>query len=336
MRPEDREKRNINICTQLEGFRCPFGFRQRPRPKWQVRTVYKSSFRGRKLSFLTGFTFYLLLFSRMETRPRATIAILGATGGTGSATIRTLLSNGSSDFRLHLFVRSLAKLQSLFPHIHSERHVKIFEGTLSDIECVKKCLDGAKFIVCAIGENKNRPGMHMVRDAARTITNALAQLKEHAPEWRKPHVTMLSSATVNERFLADSSPILHWLLLNAHNHIYSDVVAGEAILKESPSLLSVTIVQPPMIFEGEPSGYIISTESIQPAISYSDLGAAMAEVAAEDGYRGIRVGVYGKQGPGALFFFLDNIRRLSIGFLGRWVPGFWTVYDALESVSSGK
>lgn len=276
-----------------------------------------------------GFTRQLIIYPsqeipNMSQSEMQKLAFFGCTGSTGTAVLRNILSQQGSSVKLCLFVRSARKLKTLFPDIDNYPHLEIIEGQLADHATMMHCLSGATHIMCTVGSNENQPGMRMHRDAVDAILAALCDLKEEeAGAWKKPHMTFLSSASISETFIKLRPPFIHWLLMNALNHIYFDLAAAEKTLVSSP-LVSVTLVHAPFLFEGEYSGYTITTDQEPAGASYADLGAAMAEMAfAPAGTEVKAVSVASHKSMGSLAMSTEQIRRLIGGFLGRFVPGYW-------------
>lgn len=252
------------------------------------------------------------------------LAFFGCTGNTGTAVLRTILSQQSKSVNICLFVRSAKKVRRFFPNIDGYSHMEIVEGELTDHASMMHCLRGATHIMCTVGSNQNTPGMRMHRDAVDAILAALHELKEGATgAWRRPHMTFLSSESISETFTKQRPSFLHWVLMNALNHIYFDLAVAEKTLISS-SLVSVALVHAPFLFEGEYSGYTITTEQPAPYASYADLGAAMAEIAFAPVETEVKaVTVSGHKGMGLLALRAEQIRRIITGFLGRFVPGYW-------------
>lgn len=242
------------------------------------------------------------------------IAILGATGKTGREVLRCLLENDTTTLRIHIYVRSQAKLLSIFPEITSNANIQIWEGSITDVELIKGCLAGVEKIVCTLGENDNRRGVHILQDASNSIIAALDGLRIGKLEGQKPHLIFLSSSTYNARFAAARPPFVHWLIKTAFSYPYADLLAAQNRLLESRSLFSVLLVQPPLLIEEEGSGYEISTESVRLAVSYEDLGRAFAEMAINDEYRKLdAVGVSSRLGDRHLRYAPEILRRICRG-----------------------
>ncbi|KAJ0346698.1 hypothetical protein COL154_007438 [Colletotrichum chrysophilum] len=259
---------------------------------------------------------------------KRTLAIFGATGRTGSESLKALLANPSNPFDLKVYVRSKDKLVSMFPSFKTEHSVKIVEGQVTDVSRVKGFLDGADTIICALGENENRPGIRVLTDASRTIVTALKQLKDGSGSsaWKKPRVLLLSSATWNERFEAQQPALISWLVKNAFYYPYQDLLNAHRTFKEAEKedALSLLLVQPPAIIEEDGSGHQIGVESIGMAVSYADLGAGFAELATEDRYRELKaIGVWSEMSKeGFRRYGPEVLSRMVVGLLASFLPGF--------------
>lgn len=92
----------------------------------------------------------------------------------------------------------------------------------------------------------------------------------------------------------------------------------------SSSLVSVTLVHAPFLFESESSGYTTTTDKPAAYASYADFGAAMAELAFTPIGTEIKsVAVGSHKGMGLLATRTEQLQRIVGGFLGRFVPGYW-------------
>jgi uncharacterized protein YbjT (DUF2867 family) len=266
------------------------------------------------------------------TPPR--IAFLGATGGTGSATLRSLLSRDGDDIHLRMLVRSKPKLCSLFPQLESSSTAEILEGQLNNVDLMMDCLRGANVVVCTVGENQNIPGLQVLQDVARSIVAALKALKKE-DGWVKPRLIFLSSATWNPRFAAATPAPALWLLKTAFHHPYSDLRAAQAILTASPDLMSLLLVQPPAIVEDLATGHEISTESVRLAVSYADLGSAFADLALERSYDKLgAVGVSSKGGDAFGKYGFELLSRVVVGLIAGYVPGYWPAKQLLSRMTT--
>ncbi|KAH7416616.1 hypothetical protein BKA64DRAFT_768173 [Cadophora sp. MPI-SDFR-AT-0126] len=212
-----------------------------------------------------------------------TIAIFRATGQTSRVVVRQLSALADSNaLQLQIYVRTKAKLVGLLPGIDTKSSVRIFEGALTDVEVIKNTLTGAQIIVCTLGENQNLPGVRVLQDGADSNIAALEELRVYQKGWEKPHVLYLSSLTFNARFAAARPPFIHWLIKTAFYHPYADLAKAQAKLVEQSPLLSITLIQPPVLIEEDSTRHEISTESVRLAVSYEDLGSAFVEMILEN------------------------------------------------------
>lgn len=260
---------------------------------------------------------------------RSKIAIFGATGGTGSATLRSLLSKDAKPFHLRLFVRSKAKLYRLFPELEKSANVEVWEGQLDEVAAITECLRGADIVICTLGENQNIPGLSVLQTGSKSIVSALDFLSQEE-SFTKPRLLLLSSTTLERRFAAHQPKALLWIVERAFCYPYDDVRGATTNFKAVPQLLSLLVVHPPAIVEDEPTGHQISTEKVRPIVSYADLGSAFAELALETSYDELHfVGVSSLGGDAVGKYALELFSRMIIGLISGWVPGYWPAKNYL-------
>ncbi|KAK1997689.1 hypothetical protein LX36DRAFT_657265 [Colletotrichum falcatum] len=255
-----------------------------------------------------------------------TLAIFGATGRTGSETLKAILAKPNHHFMLRIFVRSRDKLISMFPQFKTDQNVRIIEAQVTDISSVRGCLEGSDTIICALGDNDNKPTVRVLQDATKSIATALNQLKNEAGgKWERPRLLLLSSATWNKRFEAQTPVAVSWLIKNAFYYPYADLLRAQETLQSEPELVKLLLVQPPAIIEEEASGYIISAASVGLAVSYADLGTAFAELATEEAYEEIgAVGVTSNLAEkGFSRYGFEIMYRVVRGLMASFIPGFW-------------
>jgi len=259
------------------------------------------------------------------------IATLGATGQTGRVVVRHLLAvRDAESLTLQIYVRSKIKLQSLFPGIDSNPHVKIYEGSITDLEAIENCCRGADTIICTLGENMNIPGVRVMQDAADGIITSLKNLKATEKKWQRPRLLLLSSSTYNARFAAARPPVVHWLIKTAFSHPYADLAVAQTRFQENPSLVSLVLIQPPLLIEEEGTGHEISTESVRLAVSYEDLGAAFVELVLDDSHHTLSaVGVSSKLGDRPLRYAPEIFRRIFRGMLAH----IWYFFFPVKAVA---
>ncbi|ETS83487.1 hypothetical protein PFICI_05363 [Pestalotiopsis fici W106-1] len=264
---------------------------------------------------------------------QTTIAFLGATGRTGSATLGPLLANKDKHVQLRTYVRSKAKLLRLLPEIENDSSVEIREGQLDNVKNLTECFRGASIIICTVGENQNIPGLCTLQGAARCIVAALTTLQEEDENWSKPRFIMLSAAPENPRFRAAMPAPVLWLLHTAFYYSYADLSAAQDILAAAPQLMSLLLVQPPGIVEDEPTGHEISTESVRKTVTYADLGSAFAELALERAYDELHaVGVSSKGGDVSGKYEFELLSRMVIGLFAGYMPGYWPAKRFIDRI----
>ncbi|KIX07443.1 uncharacterized protein Z518_02096 [Rhinocladiella mackenziei CBS 650.93] len=263
-----------------------------------------------------------------------TIALLGATGKTGREVLRRFLEKPDVDIRL--YVRSHSKLVGLFPNLACDPRISIFPGPIEDVDNMIKCLDGATNIIFALGENNDFTGsVRIIESGAKTVIVALAALRKRCPDWSRPRLLMLSSATWNDTLNKTRPPLIHWAIKNAFYHGYVDLRAGTAIVLGAPSLVNVLLVQPNGLVEGQPSGHEINTERATFSVTYGDLGAAFVDLACMKEYDTLSaVGVSSKDGDNALKYGPTLGYTILRGLCATYIPGYWPLHQFVVSLVS--
>ncbi|EME38265.1 hypothetical protein DOTSEDRAFT_75733 [Dothistroma septosporum NZE10] len=232
-------------------------------------------------------------------------ALLGATGGTGSAILHCLLSQPPADLTLNILVRSKDKLLAAFPKIEATTaiRVKIVQGISTDLVAVKQCLEGASVIFNVVATNESKAGLSLIHDTAGTVIDTLASLqttnKEH---YTKPTVIQLRSGSLNTELNSGTPWVVTWFLAFCLHYVYSDIVRAsqlyERTVRNQPDLLDYIYIDPPALHGAgrtKRTGYeLISKGTVVNGVSYADLGAAFCEVASRgDEFRGKSVGLVG-------------------------------------------
>jgi oxidoreductase AflX len=232
-----------------------------------------------------------------------TYALLGATGGTGSAILRCLLSQPPESLTLNIFVRSESKLRKSFPDLESTTafKAKIIEGIPSDSTAMRECLKDADVVMACIASNESKRGMSLIFDTATAIIDALKWNREtRGSAYKTPTVIQLRSASLNPTLSAAAPWIARKVAGFCFHYIYEDLDRACKLFASSaadtPGLLDYIFVDPPSIHDADgttPTGYkLILDEKQEGALSYADLGAAFCEVAErKDEFFGKGVGV---------------------------------------------
>ncbi|KAK4629051.1 Averufin oxidase A [Fulvia fulva] len=234
-----------------------------------------------------------------------TYALLGATGGTGSAILRCLLSEPPVDLTLRILVRSRDKLLASFPGLEQSTvvQIKIVQGTSTDIVALGQCLEGASVIFNVVATNESKVGLSLCHDTAGTVIDTLESLQTtNKQHYSKPTVIQLRSASLNLE-LNSGTPWLVTLFLSFCLHyIYSDIERAsqlyERTVRNQPDLMDYIYIDPPALHGAgrtKRTGYeLISKGAAVNGVSYADLGAAFCEVASrKDEFRGRAVGLVG-------------------------------------------
>lgn len=232
-----------------------------------------------------------------------TYALLGATGSTGSAILRCLLSQPPKHLTLNIFVRSKSKLRKAFPDLESTTAFKtnVIEGIPSDATATQKCLEDVDVVMACIGSNYSTPGISLIYDTATAIIDALeVHRKTRGSAYQTPTIIQLRTASLNPIYEAALPWLARQLVSFCFYYIYEDLdrackrLASSA--EDSPGLLDYIFIDPPAIHDADgttPTGYkLILDEKQDGALSYADLGAAFCEVAERrDEFVGKAVGV---------------------------------------------
>ncbi|KAL8674865.1 MAG: hypothetical protein Q9168_000751 [Polycauliona sp. 1 TL-2023] len=212
----------------------------------------------------------------------AKYAVLGATGNTGSHLVKLLVQNPKN--KINVYVRSKPKLLKQNPDIASNPNVQIFTGNLSDTSIIRACLEGTDAVFSTVATNDNMPDTHIAQDTAQSIVVALMDIRMTDPNAKLPTIIWLSSASLNEKYHKQGPAILHWLLMNALNHIYGDLAHAEKYLALHKKWLNVVLMQPGGLVEDRQHGHELNLEKPADFLSFADLAAGMIEVAEKGGY----------------------------------------------------
>lgn len=208
-------------------------------------------------------------------------AVLGATGNTGQSLLKVL--SQSPDSEIHAYVRSKSKLLHLSPELASATNVKIFEGSLEDVDLISDCIRGTRAVFMAVAVSDNVPGCRIAQDTTRVVVAAMEKLRSKAPNQKLPRVIVLSSASLDDYLCRDMPRFVHWMLLACASHVYADLRKAEAYLRSQESWITSVFIKPGGLVHDKQKGHALSTEKQQTFLSFLDMAAGMVEVAdAED------------------------------------------------------
>ena len=196
------------------------------------------------------------------------VLVVGATGSIGSAVVRAALERGHT---VTVFVRSPEKLGEL-----ADR-VRVLEGDLTDAGAVASGVVGQDAVISALGSSPDASQLDLPAGAMR---NVIAGMKAAGVR----RLVGLSGGAVDvpgERKPVSGRITTALVKLFARNVVEAkqrefDVVRG--------SDLDWTMVRPPNVVDGEPTGHVVGATLSGFRISSGDVGAAMVELAENDAW----------------------------------------------------
>jgi hypothetical protein len=266
---------------------------------------------------------------RQESKKRenmSTYAILGATGNVGLSILKLLGASPAN--RIHVLVRSRSKLQRLYPALDSNTNIKVFEGNISEMDVLARCLSGTHAVFLTVAITENQPGTTIAEDTARNVISALSTLKARNTTFRPPHLIILSSSSTDDKFWPDHN-LAHTLIYTAFSNVYNDLKRARTYLR-SPDVsdwVSSTFVMPGALTNDVQLGHKLSIEKQPPPgtfLSFLDLAAAMIEVADQGSERwdGTNVSVLVKGERQAKAEWSSSL-HIARGWLYHFFPWLW-------------
>jgi putative NADH-flavin reductase len=233
----------------------------------------------------------------------ATYAILGSTGNCGSALIQNILKSPKN--KINAYCRNRAKLQRLLPGVIENKRVKVFEGSIHDVQLMVDCLRGTDAIFLTVTTNDNIPGCRLSQDSASCVIQALEIIKaESEPRRKMPKLVLLSSATIDDHLARDMPRWFRPIMLTAASYVYEDLRITETLLRSHEDWLTTIYIKPGGLSPDVARGHQLSLDEEESFISYLDLSAAMLEAVEdqEGRFDGKNVGVVNStRGVGAKF-----------------------------------
>jgi hypothetical protein len=88
-----------------------------------------------------------------------TYAVLGSTGNCGTALIQNLLKSPNN--QINAYCRNVAKLHKLIPQVIDNKDVKVFSGSITDVELMEACVRDTQAVFMVATTNDNIPGCHV-------------------------------------------------------------------------------------------------------------------------------------------------------------------------------
>ncbi|KAK4233613.1 hypothetical protein C8A03DRAFT_38670 [Achaetomium macrosporum] len=236
---------------------------------------------------------------------RPTYAVLGSTGNCGTALIRNLLKSPHNN--INAFCRSQAKLRQLLPEVTDNKQVRVFEGSIYDVELITECVRRTKAVFLVITTNDNVPGCRVSQDTAATVIQALQTIKLESsakPGLKLPKLVLLSSSTIDDHLARHMPWWFRPIMLRAASHVYDDLRVTEDMLRSHDDWVSTIFIKPGGLSVDVARGHRLTLDEEESFVSYLDLAAGMIAAAEdEEGrYDGRNVGVVNaKRGVGAKF-----------------------------------
>ncbi|KUI60169.1 Oxidoreductase AflX [Cytospora mali] len=222
-----------------------------------------------------------------------TYAVLGSTGNCGTALIENLLKKPGN--RIHAYCRNRSKLLRLLPDTKEGGRVKIFEGSIHDVELLTSCIRNCRAVFLVVSTNDNIPRCRVGQDIAAAIIRALQSLRHQSegPGGRDggdssqgathtvmPKLVLLSSGTIDDNFSRSVPFMLRPILHRSASHVYNDLIETEKLLRAQEDWLTTIYVKPGALSVDLQRGHALSlTDQDEGAVSYLDLAAAMIEAA---------------------------------------------------------
>lgn len=206
----------------------------------------------------------------------ARYAVLGATGNTGRSLVRLLLSG--SDAEVHAYCRNKDKLGQLLPDLVDNRNLKVFEGSISDVELFVDCLRGCQIVFLTVSTNDNIPGCRLSQDSVNTVIQALFKIKS-GPNGSPamPKLVLLSSSTLDEHLNRSMHFWFKPMMKRAGSFVYHDLMVAEEMLRAQESWISTIFIKPGGLSIDKQRGHALSFDEQESFVSYLDLAAAMIE-----------------------------------------------------------
>lgn len=208
----------------------------------------------------------------------STYAVLGATGNCGKALIQILLQDPKNEIRA--YCRNKAKLIRQLPDETQNKRVKIFEGSITDVELMTECIRGARTVFFVASMNDNMPGCRVGQDSAVCVISALKNIRaESTTPPPMPKLVVLSSATIDP-YLSRTMPWwFHPIMIRAGSFVYDDLRLMETYLRDQKDWVSTIFIKPGGLAVDKQRGHRLSLDDHESFIAYPDLAAAMLEAA---------------------------------------------------------
>ena len=123
------------------------------------------------------------------------------------------------------YCRSKQTLIKLLPEAAENNYVKVFEGHLENVELLEECMRGTRAVFLAVAVTENVPGCSIAIDTANVVIQALKQMKKR--QTKLPKLVVLSSASLEPKFMSDDPKLGRSVALCAFSNIYKHLAVAE-------------------------------------------------------------------------------------------------------------
>ena len=257
----------------------------------------------------------------------ATYAVLGATGNCGTALIDNLLR--TKDAKIKAYCRNKIKLIQRVPQVDGNKRVRVYEGSVSDIDLLAECVRDTRAIFHVVTTNDNIPGCDIGLETAKNIISALEKLKANnsQPGMKMPKVVLLSSGTIDDHMSRHMAWWFRAILRTSASHVYEDLRRTEVFLRTQQYWVSTIFIKPGGLSIDVQRGHELNLDHNESFVSYLDLAAAMIEAVDDPQSRFDMkdVSVVNKNGaaklpPGTPMCILTGLARHFFPFLHNYLP----------------
>jgi len=237
------------------------------------------------LLFLTsGASAFSLSSSARAVRPDVTrsvvhnsIAVFGASGGTGSEAVLQALQRGEA---VSCLVRDKSKLQSPRGSFPTTETLNVVQGTVTSQADVDKVFEGQDVtgVVVALGGKTKDVGATMLQDGTQNIINAM----------KKNGVKRLSVVTtIGAGDSMDQAPwAFRLLMMTVMSSIMADKNAQEDVVMKASADLDYCIVRPGGLKSEPPTGIVTAGKDQEAgAITRADVAAFCLDAVIEPDFK---------------------------------------------------
>lgn len=211
--------------------------------------------------------------TEQTTTTPALIVIYGATGRTGKCMVTKALADG---LRVRAFVRNPEKLSA---EITSNANLEVFKGDLTDLDAVKRSLDGVTFAACVAGGHDISADGGMLK-----MVKAVIEAMPEKGVTRFFYQAGAFSPTPGQK-LPIKTKILRAMfgtLFRAKNILKDNDAVVEELTKNED--IQWVVSRPGMIREGKSKGMLKESETMGTSVVFEDMAAFDLEILRSDQY----------------------------------------------------